>query len=178
MRKQLTIIGEWVNVCYHSWVKSSCGGEVSKTRLIFERYWSLAVALLLPVMEIVAESSIRLGEYNEVLRAILSIVCLALLVHSWLMQRRCTQSRWRLAFWTLLLSLVVLGPLWLGFNVIRFYSYDLQWKSTLWYHKVYWYVVELQDAIILLAEILGIVIVSWVVVALSRWLVNRIRSLK
>jgi hypothetical protein len=147
---------------------------------IFDRYWSLGAALLLPVMEIVAESTVRLGEYDEVLRALFSVVCLALLAHSWFLQRRYSQSRWRLAFWTLLLSLVVLGPIWLGLNVIRFYSYDLgadyQRNSTLWYHNLYWYVVESQDIIVLLAKILGIAIVVWVAIDLVRWLAKRSRS--
>jgi hypothetical protein len=36
-------------------------------------------------MEIVAESIFRLGKYDEVTRAILSVVCLALLVYAWFM---------------------------------------------------------------------------------------------
>ena len=149
-----------------------------KAHPIIARYWSLAAALVLPVIEIVAESTVRLREYDEVTRAVLSVVCLALLVHSWFMQRRYAQSRWRLAFWTLFLSLVALGPLWLGLNVVRFYSYDVavdyQRNSALWYHNLYWYVVEWQGRIVLLAKVLVIVVVLWAIVDFVRWLVKRI----
>lgn len=134
-------------------------------RLILDRYWSLAAAILLPVMEIVAESFVRLGEYDEVLRAILSVVCLALLVHSWFTQRKYTSSQWRLGFFTLLLSLVALGPVWLGLNVIRYYSYAGEQQYTL-----YGVVVHLQDVVVWLAETLCAVVSLWVIVDLVRWM--------
>jgi hypothetical protein len=142
-----------------------------RTHLIFDRYWSLAAAIILPI---VVESIVSFEKYEEMSWAVLSAVCMALLVHSWFMNRRYTQSKWRLAFWTLFLSLVAFGPIWLGLNVIRFYSYDSQWISTLWYHNLYGCVVELQDAIILLAEVLGIAVALWVIVDLVRWLAKRV----
>jgi hypothetical protein len=153
---------------------------VSKTRPIFERYWSLVVAFILPVIEIVVELKYAYPD-NELTRVTVSVLCLALLIHSWFMQRRYVKNKWRLAFFTLVLSLIALGPLWLGLNVIRFYSYDLgadyQRNSTLWYHNLYWYTVELQDTIILLAKVLGIAVVLWAIVDLARWLVKRIRAM-
>ena len=146
---------------------------MTRVSMVVSRYWSLAAAFLLPVIETVVESTVRLGAYDEVARTALFVICLALLVHSWFVQRRYAQSRWQLAFWTLFLSLVALGPLWLGLNVIRFYSYDSQWLSTLWYHNLYGCVVELQDVVILSAKMLGILIVLWLIADLARWLWNR-----
>jgi hypothetical protein len=148
---------------------------------LLARYWSLATAILLPVIEFLTESLTRpLGDY-EVARAVLSVVCIALLVHSWFMQRKYAESKWRLAFFTLLLTLVVLGPVWLGLNAMRFYSYnhaaDYERYSTVWYHNLYWYAVEWQDTIVLLAKILGIAVLLWVIVDLVRWLTKRIRAI-
>jgi hypothetical protein len=149
-----------------------------KTHPIFDRYWSQAAALLLPVIEFTSEGIIRLFMDYEVARAMLSAACIALLVHSWFQQRRYAENKWRHYFWTLFISLVALGPIWLGLNVVRFYSYDVdvdyQRNSTLWYHNLYWYVVELQDTIILLAEILGILVFLWMIIDLARWLTKRI----
>ena len=129
------------------------------------RYWSLAAAIFLPMIDIVAESALTLGEYDEVLRALVSVLCLTLLVHSWLMQRRFAQSVWRRAFWTVLLSLIALGPFWLGLNVIRYYSYAGEEQYTLYEAVVY-----LQDAVVLLAKAVCLVVLLWGIVDFARWL--------
>jgi len=141
-----------------------------KTHPIFDRYWSLAVALLLPIIEFSCEGLIRLFINYEVPRAVLSVACIVLLVHSWFMQRRYVQRKWRLVFWTLFLSLVALGPLWLGLNVIRAYSYPENWKTDVALYENICYV---QDIVEQLAKVLGIVVVLWVIIDLARWLAKR-----
>jgi len=106
----------------------------------------------------------------EVARAVLSVACIALLVHSWFMQRRYAQRKWRLVFWTLFLSLVALGPLWLGLNVIRAYSYPENWKTDI---ALYENICYLQDIVEQLAKVLGIAVFLWVLVDFVRWLVKR-----
>jgi hypothetical protein len=141
-----------------------------KTHPAFYRYWSLATALALPVVEFFAEVAMKgFWGYYEVVRVVISVVCLTLLVHSWFMQRRYTQSRWRLGFWTLLLSLVVLGPIWLGVNVLRFYAYPSNWNRwELWQNVCY-----LQYRVEQLAQVLGIAVVLWMIIDLARWLAKR-----
>jgi hypothetical protein len=51
------------------------------------------------------------------------VLCVALLIHSWFMQRRFTRTPQRLVLLTLVLCLPALASIWLGLNVIRFYSY-------------------------------------------------------
>ena len=53
------------------------------------RFWSLIAAVSLPIIELFAESLAHgLGGYYEIERAALAAACLALLIHSWIMQRR------------------------------------------------------------------------------------------
>jgi hypothetical protein len=146
---------------------------MSRRSKAFVRYWSLAAAILLPVTELPCEGIIRLFMDFEVARAVLCVVCLALLVHSWIMQRRYAESKWRLAFFTLLLILLALGPIWLGLNVMRAHFYPLNWVTdeALWSN-----ICNLQYRVEQLAEMLGIAFVLWVVVDLVRWLVRRIRA--
>ncbi len=141
--------------------------------MFFSRYWSLVVAILFPLFAIATESAARLGEYDVVLQAILSVICLALFVHSWFMQRRYTQNKWRLSFFTLLLIFFALVPLWLGLNVIRNYSYNAGVEQM---YSLYSDVVILQDAIVWLAKTLCVVVSLWMIVDSGRWLVKRIRA--
>jgi hypothetical protein len=145
-----------------------------KTHQIFSRYWSLAAALLLPLIEFPSERFIRLFMNFEVARAALSVVCIALLVHSWFMQRRYAENKWRLAFFTLLLCVLVLGPVWLGLNVLRAHYYPLYWDDqevAVWSN-----ICDLQDRVKQLAEVLGIAVALWALVDLARWLAKRIRA--
>jgi len=140
-----------------------------RTRQIFGRYWSLGAALILPVIGIVVESTIsRSWDCEKITLAVISVVCVALLVLSWFKQRKYTQSKWRLAFFTILLSLLALGPLWLGLNVVRSYSYAGEQPYTL-----YGAFVHLQDAVVRLAKVLCAVVLLWVVVDLARWIGRR-----
>ena len=145
-----------------------------KTHPIIARYWSLAAALLLPIIEFSSEGLIRLFMNYEVARAMLSVVCIALLVHSWFMQRRYAENKWQLTFLTLLMSLIVLGPLWLGLNVLRAHYYPLYWDDqeiAVWSN-----ICNLQERVKQLAEVLGIAVVLWTLVDLARWLAKRIRT--
>lgn len=140
-----------------------------KTHPIFDRYWSLAAAILLPVIELSCEGLIRLFMDYEVARAVLAVVSIALLVHSWLLQRKHTTNRWRLGFFTLLLSLVALGPVWLELNVFRYYAHPMNWnKWELWQAICEW-----QYRVEQLAQILVVGVALWVTVDLVRWRVKR-----
>lgn len=136
-----------------------------------KRYWSLAAAILLPILEFIPEIFIRHFIGFEIVRGFLSIVCIALLIHSWFMQRKYVENNWRLVFFTLLLSLVALGPLWFGLNGMRAHYYPLNWDD----HEVaVWSnICLLQDRIVQLAEVLSVVVALWLLVDLVRWLAKR-----
>jgi hypothetical protein len=71
------------------------------------------------------------------------------------LQRRYAKNKWRLAFFTLLLSLIILGPLWLGLNVLRAHYYPLHWDDheiAVWSNICY-----VQYGIEQIAQVLGIV---------------------
>ena len=146
-----------------------------KLSKLLARYWSLATAILLPVIEFLTEGLLRPLGYYEVARAVLSVVCIALLVHSWFMQRKYAESKWQLAFFTLLLTLVALGPVWLGLNVMRAHFYPLNWTTD--EILLYTNICDLQDRVIQLTEVLGIAVALWVIVDRVRWLIKRIRAI-
>jgi hypothetical protein len=113
------------------------------------RYWSLAISLGLPVMVYILLD-------RNVARTITSILCIILLVHSWLMQNRYAQSRLRLLLWTFVLLLPMLGAIWLGLNVIRSNTYEfaVDYARHLgdFRQSLYWHVVETQDQIVWIAK--------------------------
>jgi len=177
----VTVVGtshRHIGVIYHPNGLFACdsrrGAEMTKLSKLLARYWSLATAILLPVIELLTEGVIRLFADYEVARAVLSVVCIALLVHSWFLQRKYAESKWQLAFFTLLLTLVALGPVWLGLNVMRAHFYPLNWVTdeALWAN-----ICNLQYRVMQLAEVLGIAVLLWVIVDLVRWLAKRIRAI-
>jgi hypothetical protein len=115
----------------------------------WQRYWSLVTALGLPLMVFFV-----LDRYET--RVITSIACMILLIHSWFMQRRYTQNRFHLLFWTLVLFLPMLGASWLGLNVIRAatynYAVDYQRHHGDFRQSLYWNVVTIQGLIIRIAR--------------------------
>lgn len=144
---------------------------MSNNHIFCQRYWSLIAALALPTVEVFSEIVIGHFFYYEIVRTVLFVICIALLIHSWFMQRRYTTSKWRLVFFTLLLSLVALGPLWFGMNGMRAHYYPLNWDD----HEVaVWSnICSLQYRIVQFAEVLSIVVVLWLLVDLARWLAKR-----
>ncbi len=170
-----------IGVIYHSErfvfpCGSRYGTKMTKLSKWLARYWSMAAALILPLIEFSTEGIIRLFAAYEVDRAVLSIICIALLVHSWFMQRKYAKSKWRLAFFTILLSLLALGPVWLGLNVLRANFYPLNWTTD--EVLLYTNICDLQDRVIQLAEVLGIAVALMATVDSVRWLAQRIRALK
>jgi|GEM_PF-4660506 hypothetical protein len=79
--------------------------------------WSLIVVFA--IFGLVASGMLP----SEPGRAVASALCMALMIQSWVMQRRYAKNRERLVLLTLALTLPALASLWLGMNVLRFYSY-------------------------------------------------------
>lgn len=128
---------------------------------ILARSWSgvlAIVALLIPFVW-----------HSEPGRAVLALACLGLVLQSWLVQRKFTRSRGNLALWTLGLSLPALAYLWLGLNVLRFYSYNGDAPST-----TYFVVARLQAMIEICAVAVGTVVTLWTVGEFAAFLARRI----
>jgi hypothetical protein len=124
------------------------------------RGWSLIVVLGIFGLVIVFRS--------EPGRAVASVVCLGLVIQSWFTQRRYVKSRERLVLVALALSLPALASVWLGLNVLRFYSYDPVSEIS-----VYSVVVRLQAIIERFAYVIGLVVVFWTIVEISCSLAER-----
>ena len=128
---------------------------------VLARSWSLAVALVLPVIELSLEPVLS---DRQISRAVLSAVCLSLLTHSWFMQRRFSESNWRLGFLSLLLSVPALGCVWLGLNVIRGNAYPSDWTHA----ELYENVCALQNCVEWVAKLAGIAILLWLIIDAAR----------
>ena len=106
---------------------------------------------------------------SEAARAVASVLCVALLIQSWVIQRRYVRNRERLVFLTLALCLPALASFWLGLNVLRFYSYDGDSPT-----QTYSTVVRLQGVIQSLAFAVASVVGFWAIVEISCFLAERI----
>ena len=104
-------------------------------------------------------------------RAVASILCILLLIESWVVQRKYARSRERLVLLSLVLSLPALAALWLGLNVLRFYSYDPESLA-----QLYSAVVRTQEVVQNLALAVGLVVIFWTIVDLSCFLAGRISA--
>ena len=127
----------------------------------FTRGWSLIVVIGIFGLVFVLRS--------EPGRAVASVVCLALVMQSWFTQRRYVKSRERLVLVALALSLPALASVWLGLNVLRFYSYDPASDIS-----VYSTAVRLQAIIEGVAYAIGLVVFFWAIVEISCFLAERI----
>jgi len=99
-----------------------------------------------------------------------ALICLGLLVHSWLMQRRDTANRWRLVFWTHLLLLPALITSGLGLHRIQTYTYELavdfqRWGGGRWYQTLHGDVDGLAEKLFYFMVLDTALVVVWAVVA-------------
>lgn len=129
----------------------------------FNRSWSLIVVLC--IFWLVASGTLL----SEPVRAIASVVCLGLVIQSWFAQRRCVRNRERFALATLALSLPAFASLWLGLNVLRFYSYSPESQAS-----IYTAVISLQKVVGISAYVVGMVVILWTIGELASFLGKRI----
>jgi uncharacterized protein involved in response to NO len=139
-------------------------------RELLKRFWSLTLVFVLPVLELFAEQFSWYPD-SEITRAILSAVCIALLVQSWFMQRKNAKSAGRLTLWTLLLLFLVLEFLWLALNSSRGPNYPVDFTAE---NRAYWFAVEWQDRIGVLQKIVAAIVAVWIAADLIRWLARRL----
>ncbi len=106
---------------------------------------------------------------SEPARAVASLLCIALLIQSWIMQRRYARTHERLVFFTVALCLPALASIWLGLNVLRFYSHSGDSPT-----RTYPTVVYLQGIVRGVALAVALVVGFWAVVEFSCSLAQRI----
>lgn len=132
---------------------------------VLTRTWSLFAVLVIFALVV---SGILLSEPG---RAVASVLCILLLIQSWVIQRKYARSRERLVLLSLALSLPALAALWLGLNVLRFYTYDPESPA-----QLYSAVVRIQEVVQNLALGVGLVVMFWTIVDLARFLAGRISA--
>ena len=137
--------------------------RISHRPAVIARSWS--VVAVVAILGLVLAGVL----VSESARAVASILCLALLSQSWLMQRRYARNRERLVFLTLALSLPALASIWLGLNVLRFYSYNGDSPT-----ETYSTVIRLQEAIQNVALAVALVVGFWAIVEMSCLIAERI----
>ena len=143
-------------------------------RRFAERYWSFLVALSVPFL--VAHSN-RIAEepsyYREparvfwivcIIYATVTVLCLGLLVHSWLIQRRCARNGFRLVFWTHLLLLPWLSTIVLALGKIMRSTRDLP-KARGPFELIFFTVAEVRDYLKVLFLVNILMAVLWAIVA-------------
>jgi hypothetical protein len=145
---------------------------MTKVRELLKRFWSLALVLCLSGVELLAEKSSAYPD-QETTRAVLSVVGITLVVHSWIMQRKSLRSNWRLTFWTLFLTFFALEFLWLGLNSIRGATYPNEPNAD---NRAYWFAVVWQDRIVLLAKVVAGIVGTWIVIDIIGWTRRRLRD--
>ena len=117
---------------------------------VVKRGWSL---LLLLTLFLLIMSGTLLSEPG---RAVVAVLSFALIAPCWFAQYKHVKSRSRLVLLALVLALPGLGTLWLGLNVIRFYSYAPEAPTSL-----YSAVVRIQAIVVDLAIVMGLVAMPW-----------------
>jgi RHS repeat-associated protein len=146
-------------------VRSKLPAMIRYSPTVLTRTWSLfAVFVILGLVV----SGILLSEPG---RAVASVLCIPLLIQSWVIQRKYARSRERLVLLSLVLSLPALAAFWLGLNVLRFYLYDPESPA-----QLYSAVVRLQEVVQNLALALGLVVIFWAIVDLACFLAGRIST--
>jgi hypothetical protein len=132
---------------------------------ILARTWSLFAVFVIFGLVVAGVFSSEPG------RAVASVLCILLLIQSWVTQRKYLRSRERVVLLSLALSLPALAALWLGLNVMRFYSYDPE--SPAQFHSA---VIHIQEVVQDLALAVGLVVLFWAIVDLSCFLAGRISA--
>jgi hypothetical protein len=139
----------------------------------FRRFGSALIALVLPFGSLLVEGLLQRysGIHYEAVRAIVSVVCIMLLVHSWFMQRKYCQGRADLVFWTLWIAIPICGATWLGLNTLRASWYPLYWsdEEALRYERV----CMIQDWTVWSAKVLAVMAICWALLLAMRWLMRR-----
>ncbi len=106
--------------------------------------------------------------HSEPIRGLLAIGCTLLIVRHWRWYRRSGTGR-RLAYLSAICGGFILAFLWLGLNVVRFYTYDPESVHT-W--AVHIFVADVQDVLAIPIAGLVVIVFVWSLAYFAHWLVE------
>jgi hypothetical protein len=116
----------------------------------FNRSWSFLVLIGAFLLMLAGRLT------SEPVRAVVAVLSLVLTVQCWKAQRPYVKARSRVVLLTLILLLPALGSIWLGLNVVRYYSYDPESPESL-----YSTVVRIQDVLVSCGFVVGLIAMQW-----------------
>jgi hypothetical protein len=157
-------------------------GAVSIVRRFLKRYWSLLAALSIPLLDGYADRIPDPIDYQSASKSVLAlcfiygigaIICLGLLVHSWMVQRRYTKNKWWLIFWAHILLLPALVSIGLGLHRVQTFTYELAvdfqyWGAGRWYQNLHFYVDGVAERLFWLMLLDLAMVIAWGIVAVSK----------
>ena len=135
----------------------------SNSVVAFRRGWSMLVVF--GIFCLIMSGNIR----SQPARAAAAVLSLGLVLESWFAQRRYSRTGSGLALLTFILSLPALGSLWLGLNLVRFYSYEPESRASM-----YSAAIRLQEVIVDCATAIGIIVFFWSTAEVAKFLGKRI----
>lgn len=105
----------------------------------WRNYWSLILFFTLPLVELCVMINFRYLENgtgflswiisHEIDRASLSLLCFALIAHSFDIRKRNARNHLYSIFWSIFHLFFSMAPIWLGLNVLRYNFYPLRWSD-------------------------------------------------
>ena len=107
---------------------------------------------------------------SEIVRAVLAVLCTSLMFYQWLIYRK-TNRGMQLFFLSLVVGGLALSSVWIGLNVVRFYTYDPE-SHRLWaWHML---IVHIQE--IVKWAVVGLAAVAFLcgLLLLARWINERL----
>jgi hypothetical protein len=107
--------------------------------------------------------------HSEIVRALLAVGCTGLMIFQWLIYRK-TDRGTQLLFLSLVVTALGLSSVWLGLNVVRFYTYDPESPQTWAWHKL---IAHVQEIIEWTVVALVSVVFLWGLLLVARWLNRR-----
>jgi len=101
---------------------------------------------------------------------------MGLLVQSWFVQRRYASNARRLWLSSLALCLPWLAAMWLGLNVIRFYTYNGAIEHVGTQMNVYGAVIRIQYGLQWCALVLAVVVGIWAILEFAHFVAMRVSA--
>jgi hypothetical protein len=146
-------------------------------RQLLSRYWSLFAASFIMALAIFARGiEIEPVEFQNPARVVwlmcsiiatATVLCRGLTIHSWLMQRRFAQNKWRLVFWKHVILFPAITTIVLGLGRIQVSTYDLSLEREQ-FQYLHWYTGYVKDVLIWAVPLDIVLIVVFAVVALFK----------
>ena len=107
---------------------------------------------------------------SEIVRAVLAVFCTALMIYQWLIYRKTNRGMQLLFLW-LVVGGLTLSSIWVGLNVVRFYTYDPE-SNRMWA----WHMLIVQIQEIIKWAVVGLAAIAFLcgLLLLARWINERL----